>query len=59
MVPGTKPVDHLQSSTETQSAILPLVPYFKTLRWVFMAVALVGIAVTICAQLDDCKRGRR
>ena len=44
---------------ETQTAILPLVPYLDTLRWVFIAVALVGIAVTIYARLDDWKRGRR
>ena len=45
--------------TETQSAILPLVPYLDTLRWVFIAVALGGIAVTIYARLDDWKRGQR
>ncbi len=45
--------------TETQSAILPLVPYLDTLRWVFIAVAFVGIAVTIYARLDDWKRGQR
>jgi len=44
---------------ETQSAILPLVPYLDTLRWVFIAVALIGIAVTIHARLDDWKRGQR
>jgi len=44
---------------ETQSAILPLVPYLDTLRWVFIAVALGGIAVTIYARLDDWKRGQR
>ena len=44
---------------ETQTAILPLVPYLETLRWVFIAVALVGIAVTIYARLDDWKPGRR
>jgi len=44
---------------ETQSAILPLVPYLDTLRWVFIAVALAGVAVTIYARLDDWKRGRR
>jgi hypothetical protein len=44
---------------ETQTAILPLVPYLETLRWVFIAVALVGIGVTIYARLDDWKRGRR
>lgn len=44
---------------ETQSAIQPLVPYLDTLHWVFIAVALGGIAVAIYARLDDWKRGRR
>ena len=44
---------------ETQSAILPLVPYLDALRWVFIAVALAGVAVTIYARIDDWKRGRR
>jgi len=44
---------------ETQSAILPLAPYLDTLRWVFIAVALGGIAVTIYARLDDWRRGQR
>lgn len=44
---------------ETQTAILPLVPYLDTLRWVFIAVALAGIAVTIYARLDDWKKGLR
>jgi hypothetical protein len=44
---------------ETQSAIQPLVPYLDTLRWVFIVVALVGIAVAIHARIDDWKRGRR
>ena len=48
-----------QVLTETQTAILPLVPYLDTLRWVFIAVALGGIAVTIYARFDDWKRGRR
>jgi hypothetical protein len=44
---------------ETKTAILPLVPYLDTLRWVFIAVALAGLAVTIYARIDDWKRGRR
>ena len=44
---------------ETQSAVLPLVPYLDSLRWVFIAVALAGIAVAIYARIDDWKRGRR
>ena len=45
--------------SETQSAVLPLVPYLDTLRWVLIAVALGGIAVTIYARLDDWRRGQR
>lgn len=44
---------------EAQGAILPLVPYLDTLRWLLIAVALIGIAVTIHARIDDWKRGRR
>jgi len=44
---------------KTQGMILPLVPYLDTLRWVFIAVALMGIAVTIYARLDDWKRRQR
>jgi len=33
--------------TETQTAILPLVTYLDTLRWVFIAVALGGIAAVM------------
>ncbi len=44
---------------ETQGAVLPLLPYLDTLRWLFIAVALGGIAVAIFARLDDWKRGRR
>jgi len=39
--------------------ILPLVPYLDTLRWVFIAVVLIGIAVAIHARIDDWKRGQR
>ena len=45
--------------TETQSAILPLVPYLDSLRWLFIAVALVGIAIAIYARWDDWRKGRR
>jgi len=44
---------------ETQSAVLLLVPYLETLRWVFIALALVGIAVAVWARVDDWTRGRR
>ncbi|MDW4551504.1 D-Ala-D-Ala carboxypeptidase family metallohydrolase [Defluviimonas sp. D31] len=44
---------------ETQSTIQPLVPYLDTLRWLLIAIALTGIAVTIHARFDDWKRGQR
>jgi len=44
---------------ETQSAILPLVPYLDTLRWVFIALALGGIAVAVWARVDDWRKGVR
>ena len=57
---GLAGVEVAQSGlAETHSAVLPLVPYLDILRWVFIAVALGGIAVTIYARLDDWKRGRR
>jgi len=48
-----------QVLTEAQGAVLPLVPYLDTLRWIFIALALGGIAVAVWARLDDWKRGRR
>jgi hypothetical protein len=44
---------------EAQGAILPLVPHLDTLRWVFIALALAGIAVAVWARVEDWKRGRR
>lgn len=44
---------------EAQGAVLPLVPYLDTLRWLFIALALAGIAVAVWARVDDWQRGRR
>ena len=44
---------------EAQGAILPLVPYLDTLRWLFIALALCGIAVAVWARVDDWKKGHR
>lgn len=57
---GAAGVEAAQSVlAETQIAILPLAPYLDTLRWVFIAFPLGGIAVTIYALLDDWKRSRQ
>lgn len=44
---------------EAQGAVLPLVPYLDTLRWLFIALALAGIVVAVWARVDDWQQGRR
>ena len=44
---------------EAQGALLPLMPYLDTLRWVFIALALGGIAVAVWARVDDWRMGVR
>ncbi|WP_296761768.1 D-Ala-D-Ala carboxypeptidase family metallohydrolase [Sediminimonas sp.] len=44
---------------EAQGAVLPLVPYLDSLRWLFIALALGGIAVAVWARLDDWRKGQR
>ena len=44
---------------EAQDAVLPLVPYLDTLRWLFIALAPAGIGVAVWARVDDWKKGRR
>jgi zinc D-Ala-D-Ala carboxypeptidase len=44
---------------EAQGAVLPLVPYLDSLRWLFIALALGGIAVAVWARVDDWKKGLR
>ncbi|HCP81326.1 MAG TPA: peptidase M15, partial [Octadecabacter sp.] len=48
-----------QAVAETQSALQPLIPYLDTLRWLFIALALIGVSVTIYARWDDWRKGRR
>jgi zinc D-Ala-D-Ala carboxypeptidase len=48
-----------QAVADTQSTIQPLIPYLDTLRWLFIAMALIGIGITIYARWDDWQKGRR
>ena len=48
-----------QAVADTQSVLQPLIPYLDTLRWLFIAAALVGIGITIYARWDDWRKGRR
>jgi zinc D-Ala-D-Ala carboxypeptidase len=44
---------------EAQGAVLPLVPYLDSLRWLFILLALAGIAVAVWARVDDWRKGLR
>jgi zinc D-Ala-D-Ala carboxypeptidase len=44
---------------DAQGALSGLVPYLDGLRWLFIAVALAGIALTVYARLDDWRKARR
>ena len=48
-----------EALVEAQGAVLPMLPYLDTLRWVFIALALAGIAVAVWARVDDWKKGLR
>jgi hypothetical protein len=57
---GAAGVEALQGVlAETQSTVQPMVPYLDTLRWLLIAIALVGIAVTIYARRGDWRRDQR
>ena len=43
---------------EAQDAVLPLVPYLATLRCMFIALVLGGIAIAVWARVDDWRKGR-
>ena len=38
---------------------LPRLPYLDSLRWLFIALALAGVAVAVWARVDDWTKGRR
>jgi hypothetical protein len=42
---------------QTQGQIEPLIPYAETLKLVFLGLALLGVALTVYAKLQDRKRG--
>jgi zinc D-Ala-D-Ala carboxypeptidase len=44
---------------EAQGAVLALVPYLGALRWVFITLALGGIALAVWARVDDWRHGLR
>lgn len=46
-------------ASETASEVLPLVPYVDTLKYLFVALSLAGIAYSMYARMDDWKKGRK
>ncbi len=57
--PGDDILSVVPPNKPPQDAVLPLVPYLDTLRWVFIALAQAGIAVAVWARLGDWKKGLR
>lgn len=47
------------SLADARGSVQALVTYLDTFRWLFIALALAGIALTIHARLDDWRRGQR
>lgn len=48
-----------QTLSDAHGAILPFMPYLADAKWLFVALALAGIAVTVWARYDDWRQGRR
>lgn len=48
-----------EAVTEVRDQIEPLLPYAESLKFIFMALALVGIGITIWARIDDRRKGLR
>lgn len=45
--------------SEAQGTVQQLIPWLDALRWLFLALALAGIAVTVYARIDDWTKERR
>ena len=45
-------------ATETAQEIFPLLPYADSLKYVFVALTLIGIGYAMYARIDDWNRGR-
>ena len=56
---GTAGTGALEIIQDAQDQVAPLVGYADTLKWVFLALAIAGIALTVYARLDDRKAGYR
>lgn len=41
------------------SNIEPLIPYLETMKWVFIALTIIGIGITVWARIDDRNKGLR
>lgn len=56
---GTTGATTLDVVKDVQSEVSGLMYYADTLKWVFIALTIAGIALTIYARLDDMKKGNR
>jgi len=46
-------------ATEAAEDVFPLLPYADSLKWVFVALTLVGVGFAMYARLDDWNKGRK
>lgn len=48
-----------EAVTQAASNVEPLIPYLETMKWVFIALTVIGIGIAIYARLDDRNKGLR
>ena len=48
-----------EALAEASGRVAGLVPYLDTMRWAFIALALVGIGIAVYARYDDWRRAKR
>jgi hypothetical protein len=56
---GTALTGAAEALQTAASNIEPLIPYLETMKWVFIAVTVVGIGITVLARIDDRNKGLR
>ncbi len=54
---GGAVVDQLTQVASVKDQIEPLIQYSETIKFVFIALALLGIALTVWARVDDRRKG--
>lgn len=56
---GTALTAASEAVAEVAAGVEPLVPYMDAMKWLFIAVTLIGLGVAVWARIDDRLRGLR